>query len=214
MAPSLDNLHPVIVHLVEDEQSNRIASLRVLGTAGYTVRVYATGDEFLARLPTGAGCVVLDLRRPGVSGLDLQERLSASDNPLPIVFLTGHGDVPASVRAMKAGAVDFLVKPVDAPVLLDAVARAVARDAVRRFEHARRHDAQIRYGRLTPRERDVFAHLISGQLNKQIGYDLGITERTTKIHRHHVLAKMEADSVADLVRLANDLGVTPSGTVR
>src|SRR5262245_5752429 len=204
----------VVVHVIEDDESSRVASLRLLRNAGYTVRVYATGDEFLADPPTAGGCIVLDLRLPGASGLDLQERLTTFENPLPIVFLTGHGDVPITVRAMKAGAVDFLTKPVDAPVLLDAVARAIARDAESRLQRTRQHGARDRYNRLTPREREVFAHLISGQLNKQIGFDLGITERTTKIHRQHVLAKMEADSVADLVRIATDLGITPEGTIR
>jgi FixJ family two-component response regulator len=203
----------VVVHVIEDDESSRIASSRLLRTAGYVVRVYSTAAEFLAHLPSEAGCLVLDLRLPGPSGLDLQERLTTAENPLPIVFLTGHGDVPKSVRAMKAGAVDFLTKPVEAPVLLDAVARAVARDAEHRAVRTRRHEARTRYNRLTPREREVFAHLISGQLNKQIGFDLGITERTTKIHRHQVLAKMEADSVADLVRMASDLGIVPAGTV-
>jgi FixJ family two-component response regulator len=115
---------------------------------------------------------------------------------------------------MKAGAVDFLTKPVDAPVLLEAVARAIARDTENRAVRERQRDVRGRYNRLTAREREVFAHLISGQLNKQIGFDLGITERTTKIHRHQVLAKMEADSVADLVRMANDLGIRPSGSVK
>jgi FixJ family two-component response regulator len=114
---------------------------------------------------------------------------------------------------MKAGAIDFLTKPVDAPVLLEAVARAIARDAENRVIWARQEHIRARYNQLTPREREVFAHLISGQLNKQIGFDLGITERTTKIHRHQVLAKMEADSVADLVRMASDLGIFPAGSV-
>jgi len=205
---------PVVVHVIEDDESSRIASSRLLKNAGYVVRVYATGAEFLAQPPTEAGCLVLDLRLPGPSGLDLQQRLTTAENPLPIVFLTGHGDVPKTVRAMKAGAVDFLTKPVDAPVLLDAVARAVARDAENRVVRARQHDARARYSRLTPRERDVFAHLISGQLNKQIGYDLGISERTTKIHRHQVLEKMQADSIADLVRIAADLGIAAVGKVR
>jgi FixJ family two-component response regulator len=214
VAESLLDPGTAVVHLVEDDESNRTASARVLRSAGHDIRTYATADAFLSQLPVGAGCVVLDLRLPGASGLEVQERLAASDNPLPIVFLSGHGDIPASVRAMKAGAIDFLVKPVDAPVLLESVARALARDSVRRLERTRSHEAQIRYARLTPRERDVFAHLISGQLNKQIGFDLGITERTTKIHRHQVLSKMEANSVADLVRLAGELGVAPSGTVK
>jgi FixJ family two-component response regulator len=205
---------PVVVHVIEDDESSRIASSRLLKHAGYVVRVYSTGAEFLAQPPTEAGCLVLDLRLPGPSGLDLQQRLTTAENPLPIVFLTGHGDVPKTVRAMKAGAVDFLTKPVEAPVLLDAVARAIARDAENRLVRARQHEARARYSRLTPRERDVFAHLISGQLNKQIGYDLGISERTTKIHRHQVLEKMQADSIADLVRTAADLGIAAVGKVR
>jgi FixJ family two-component response regulator len=140
--------------------------------------------------------------------------LLAAENPLPIAFLTGHGDVQKSVQAMKAGAVDFLTKPVDAPVLLDAVSRAILRDAETRRVRARQQAIRDRYSRLTPREREVFAHLISGQLNKQVGFDLGISERTIKIHRHQVLDKMEADSIADLVRMAADLGVTPAGKVR
>jgi FixJ family two-component response regulator len=205
---------PVVVHVIEDDESSRIASSRLLKTAGYVVRVYSTGAEFLDQPPTEAGCIVLDLRLPGPSGLDLQQRLTVAENPLPIVFLTGHGDVPKGVRAMKAGAVDFLTKPVDAPVLLDAVARAIARDAENRVVRARQHEVRTRYSRLTPREREVFAHLISGQLNKQIGYDLGISERTTKIHRHQVLEKMQADSIADLVRIAADLGIAAVGKVR
>ena len=205
---------PVVVHVVEDDESSRIASSRVLKSAGYVVRVYATGDDFLAQLPTEAGCIVLDLRLPGPSGLDLQQRLATAENPLPIVFLSGHGDIPKTVRAMKAGAVDFLTKPVDAPVLIDAVARAIARDSEHRVVRARQEEARTRYDRLTPREREVFAHLISGQLNKQVGFDLGISERTTKIHRRQVLEKMEADSIADLVRMASDLGIAAVGKVR
>jgi len=204
----------VIVYVIEDDESSRIASSRLLRNAGYAVRAYSTAAEFLANLPREAGCLVLDLHLPGPSGLDLQEQLTASENPLPIVFLTGHGDVPKSVRAMKAGAVDFLTKPVDAPVLLDAVARAIGRDMENRVVRERQREMRGRYNRLTPREREVFAHLISGQLNKQVGYDLGISERTTKIHRRQVLEKMEADSIADLVRMAADLGIDPTGKVR
>src|SRR5262245_31256657 len=203
----------VVVHVIEDDESSRVASSRLLRNAGYVVRMYSGGAEFLADLPTGAGCLVLDLRLPGASGLDLQDHLTTAENPLPIVFLTGHGDVPKSVRAMKAGAVDFLTKPVQAEVLLDAVARALARDAENRAVRARQQATRARFDRLTPREREVFTHLISGQLNKQIGFDLGITERTIKIHRHQVLAKMEANSIADLVRMADDLGVVPTGAV-
>src|SRR5262245_47332433 len=194
-----------VVHVVEDDELSRVASAHLLTNAGYTVRVYPTGADFLDNLPTEPGCLVLDLRLPGPSGLDLQERLATADNPLPIVFLTGHGDVPRSVLAMKAGAVDFLTKPVEAQVLLDAVARAVARDADARAVRARQGEARSYYNQLTPREREVFAHLISGQLNKQVGYDLGISEGTIKIHRRQVFEKMHAESVADLVRMAADL---------
>jgi FixJ family two-component response regulator len=203
-----------VVHVIEDDESSRVASSRLLRNAGYAVRVYSTGAEFLAHPPMDAGCLVLDLRLPGPNGLKLQERLTTAENPLPIVFLTGYGDVPKSVRAMKAGAVDFLTKPVEPEVFLDAVARAIARDAESRVVRARQQEARGRYNRLTPREREVFAHLISGQLNKQVGYDLGISERTTKIHRRQVLEKMQADSIADLVRMAADLGIVPAGKVR
>jgi len=178
------------------------------------VRTYTRAAEFLASATSEPGCLVLDLRMPGASGLELQERLGTTANPLPIVFLTGFGDVPKSVRAMKAGAVDFLTKPVEAPVLLDAVTRAIAQDAENRIVRARQQELCGRYNRLTRREREVFAHLISGQLNKQVGYDLGISERTTKIHRRQVLEKMEADSIPDLVRMAADLGIAPTGSVR
>ena len=198
-----------VVHVVEDDESSRTASVRLLKSVGYTVRAYSSAAEYLAEPANEPGCIVLDLRLPGASGFELQERVVTSENPLPIVFLTAHGDVAKTVRAMKAGAVDFLTKPVEAQALLDAVAGALARDAENRRVRTRQHDARARFERLTPREREVFSHLISGQLNKQIGFDLGITERTIKIHRHQVLTKMEADSIADLVRLASDLGVAP-----
>jgi FixJ family two-component response regulator len=202
-----------VVHVVEDDESSRRASRRVLEHAGYQVRAYATAAEYLAAAPAGPGCLVLDLRLPGQSGLELQEQILAGDDPLPIVFLTGHGDIPATVRAMQHGAVDFLTKPVDAETLLDAVRRALARDLELRPVRERRRDARARYAHLTGREREVFAHLISGQLNKQIGFDLGIAERTVKVHRHQVLEKMGADSIADLVRIAADLQVAAEGKV-
>jgi FixJ family two-component response regulator len=201
---------PIVVHLIEDDESSRIASSRLLRSVGYTVRAYSTPAEFLTQPPSEPGCLVLDLRLPGQSGLQLQERLMTTENPLPIVFVTGHGDVRKSVRAMKAGAIDFLTKPVDPETLLNAVARAVARDAQNRLERTRRNERRARYNLLTPREREVFAHLISGQLNKQVGFDLGITEQTIKIHRHSILEKMQANSIADLVRIADDLEIAPA----
>ena len=203
-----------VVHVIEDDEGSRSASARLLSAAGHAVRVYGSASEFLDHLPSESGCLVLDLHLPGPSGLDLQEKLATAENPLPIVFLTGHGEVPASVRAMKGGAVDFLTKPVEAPVLLEAVNRALELDAENRAIRERRRATLARYERLTLREREVMAHLISGQLNKQVGFDLGISERTTKIHRRRVLEKMEADSIADLVRAAADLGIAPSGKVR
>jgi FixJ family two-component response regulator len=210
-APGSVDPAAVVVHLIEDDESSRVASSRLLRRAGHVVREYSSAAEFLACPPLEAGCLVLDLRLPGQSGLDLQEQLATSQNPLPIVFLTGHADIPKSVRAMKAGAIDFLTKPVEARVLLDAVSRAIERDAQDRVVRARRQVARDRYDRLTPREREVFARLIGGRLNKQMGYDLGISEQTTKIHRRHVLEKMKADSIAALVRMAADLGIAPVG---
>jgi len=204
-----------VVHLVEDDASTRDATARFLRASGYTVNAYTNAEEFLsASLPDALGCIVLDLRLPGANGLELQKTLAEREHSLPIVFLTGHGDVADSVRAMKSGAVDFLTKTVDGSDLLEAIRQALARGEEQREARLRRRASRERYDRLTPREREVFAHLISGQLNKQVGFDLGISERTIKIHRHQVLEKMEADSIADLVRMAADLGITPVGKVR
>lgn len=204
-----------LVHLVDDDESIRLATTRFLRAAGFQVRAYASAEEFLAAPASHEnGCLILDLSLPGISGLDLQRLLPAWAEGLPIIFLTGRGAVTDAVTAMKAGAVDFLTKSVDGAELLEAISAAFARCADWRVERERRQAAADRYSRLTRREREVFAHLISGQLNKQVGYDLGISERTVKIHRHQVLAKMGADSVADLVRLAGDVGVQPAGAVR
>ena len=204
-----------IVHVVEDDAADREATARFLQSAGYSVRTYATATEFLgaspARMP---GCVVLDLQLPEGSGLDVQQTLADADEPLPVVFLTGRCGVAESVRAMKVGAVDFLTKTCDGRALIDAVTRALMRDAADRDRRQRRRELRDRYALLSGRERQVFAHLISGQLNKQIGHDLGIAEQTTKIHRHRVLTKMGADSIAALVRMAEELGIGPVGSVR
>jgi FixJ family two-component response regulator len=204
-----------IVHVVEDDERARIATARFLQTAGYVVRTYGTAKEFLSALPfRSCGCVVLDMQLPGASGLDVQRALAEADEPLPVVFLSGRSEVPDSVQAMKSGAIDFLTKTADGNVLLEAVSRALDRSIEERDRRARQRDLQARYDRLSPREREVFAHLISGQLNKQVGFDLGISEQTTKIHRQRVLEKMQADSIAQLVRMAVDLGVAPLGNVR
>jgi FixJ family two-component response regulator len=204
-----------LVHLVEDDEQARIATARFLRASGYQVRTYASAEEFLAAPPhTGEACLLLDVKLPGESGLDLQRHRPEWAEALPVVFLTGQSDIPLAVEAMKGGAVDFLTKTVDGSELIAAITRALGRCARDRIDRERRRAAQASYARLTPREQDVFAHLISGQLNKQIGFDLGISERTVKIHRHQVLAKMAANSVADLVRFAADLGVAPKGTVR
>jgi FixJ family two-component response regulator len=204
-----------IVHVVEDDEPARTATARLLQTAGYVVRTYGTAKEFLSALPSrGCGCVVLDMQLPGASGLDVQKALAEADEPLPVVFLSGRSEVPDSVQAMKSGAIDFLTKTTDGTVLLEAVSRALGHSFEERARRARQRELQARYDQLSQREREVFAHLISGQLNKQVGFDLGISEQTTKIHRHRVLQKMQADSIAQLVRMAADLGVAPLGNVR
>ena len=144
----------------------------------------------------------------------MQRTLAQLEDPLPVIFLSGQGDVPDSVEAMKGGAVDFLTKTADGAQLLDAVSRALDRDAADRRRRGRLRELHARHATLSPREREVLAHLISGQLNKQVGFDLGISEQTTKIHRHRVLEKMRAESIADLVRMASDLGIAPVGSVR
>jgi FixJ family two-component response regulator len=198
------------VHVVEDDDDARVAMGRVLKLAGYTVRSYTSANDFLAQLAKAdAGCLILDVHMPGTSGLELQSLLSRSADVLPIVFVSGRGDIPMTVRAMKNGAVDFLTKPVPKAVLLAAVSQAMARWAEERAARDRTRAIQARYDRLTPREREVFAHLIGGQLNKQVAYDLGTAERTIKAHRHSILQKLEADSIADLVTLASELGIEP-----
>ena len=171
-------------------------------------RTYASAFDFLNAIdPQRPGCIVLDLQLPDQSGLELQEVLAARGVPLPIVFVTGHGVIPDSVRAIQRGAVDFLTKPVDGAILLAAIGRALARDAAARTARARHQTLRSRYERLTAREREVFLHLITGQLNKQVAADLQITERTIKMHRANLFQKLEVDSMAELTRLAVDLGI-------
>ena len=200
-----------IVHVVDDDEAVRKATERLLGAAGFAVRTYGSAAAFLSAFEAGTpGCIVLDVRMPGSSGTELQTMMAARDDRIPIIFLTGHAEVPESVRAIQRGAIDYLLKPVDAPVLIDAVSRGLARDNVDRATRANRRMLQARYERLTPREREVFAHLIGGQINKQVAADLNITERTIKLHRARIFEKLEVDSVASLVRLAIDLEIAPA----
>jgi FixJ family two-component response regulator len=196
-----------VVHVVDDDDAVRTAVVRLLQAAGHEARGYASAGEFLlGRSDRNApGCAVLDVRLPGPSGLDLQEALARLEAPIPIVFLTGHGDIPMSVRAMKAGAVDFLTKPVRAEALLAAVRNALARDAEARSTRERLQAFRTRYETLTPREREVFTGVVAGKLNKQIAAELGTAERTVKAHRAQVMEKMQVGSVAELVHVADAL---------
>jgi FixJ family two-component response regulator len=199
------------VHVVDDDDATRKATARLLTAEGFSVRTYANGDELLADLqPAAPGCIILDVRMPGRSGLDIQTALAQREEQLPIIFATGHAEVPDTVRAIRRGAVDFLTKPIEPSVLLEAVARALAQNADDRAVRARRNELVARYERLTDREREVLAHLISGQLNKQVAADLNITERTIKLHRARILEKLEIDSMAALARFAVDVGIEPS----
>lgn len=193
-----------IVHVVDDDDDMRTALARLLRAEGYDVRMHASAGDFLLR-PADAGpaCVLLDLAMPGPSGLDLQQALQRDSASPPIVFITGRGDVASSVRAMKAGAIDFLTKPVEPPVLIGAVEAALARERSERSHRARVHDAKTRFGRLTQRERAVLDFVVAGRLNKQIAGDLGISERTVKMHRAKVMSKMEAQTLAELVQMAD-----------
>jgi FixJ family two-component response regulator len=203
----------VIVHVVDDDDDARKGTARLLAAAGFEARTYASASEFLTALePEAPGCLILDVRLPDQSGLDLQVALAKHAVPLPIIFMTGHGEIPDSVRAIQRGAVDFLTKPVDGRVLLAAVARALAQDTASRIVRERQRDLRRRYERLTPREREVFLHLIAGQLNKQVAADLQITERTIKLHRANILQKLEVSSMAELARLAADLGIEPDSS--
>lgn len=203
------------VHVVDDDAGMRKALGRVLEAAGYRVRSYASAGEFLlTERADGPACLLLDIRMPGPSGLDLQEALARQGEGLPVIFLTGHGDVPMTVRAFKAGAVDFLTKPVERKSLLAAIETALARDAARRAEQGELRALQARYEALSPREREVFALVVTGKLNKQIAGDIGAAERTVKAHRAKVMEKMQAGSVADLVRMSQRLGSPASASER
>jgi FixJ family two-component response regulator len=185
---------------------------RLITSVGFTVQVFASARAFLdAGRPDVPACLVLDVRLPGLSGLDLQRELADTDAELPIIFLTGHGDIPMSVQAMKAGAAEFLTKPFRQQQLLDAIRSAIERDRTIRAERRERVELQRRYASLTPRERDVLVRIVAGLLNKQIAGELGTSEATVKEQRGHLMTKMQASSVAELVRFASRLGITPTG---
>ena len=196
------------IAIVDDDPSVREGLSSLIRSAGLQIETFASAQEFLAR--PGAeppSCLVLDLQLPGLSGLDLQKRMAEVGLEIPIVFLTGHGNIPASVQAMKAGAVEFLTKPFDDKELLRAIQEAIERDRRTRQQHAEMRDLQDRYESLTAREQEVMQQVISGLLNKQIAAELNIAEYTVKIHRGRVMRKMHAESLADLVRMAEALGV-------
>jgi FixJ family two-component response regulator len=197
-----------IIAIVDDDPSVRRGLQRLIRSAGWKAETFASAQEFLARPGAEApSCLVLDLQLPGLSGLDLQKRMAQVGLEIPIVFLTGHGSIPASVQAMKAEAIEFLTKPVDEEHLLKAIQEAIERDRRSRQQHADMRELRDRYESLTAREQEVMQQVISGLLNKQIAGELQITEDTVKFHRGHIMRKMRADSLADLVRMAEKLGI-------
>jgi len=200
---------PGRIHVVDDDDSFRTSVERRLKLAGYEVATYMSAQRLLDRLPDESepGCILLDVRIPGLSGPELQARLNELGSTLPIVFLTGHADTPTTVRAIKAGAEDFLTKPVEPAQLLSAIERALARHAAVRDERRRIAEMRALMAALTPRERQVLDLVVRGRLNKQIAHELGTTERTIKAHRHQVMEKMKVQSLAELVSIAERLGL-------
>jgi FixJ family two-component response regulator len=193
---------PPTVYLVDDDERVLVALKRLLTSEGYFVACYSSGEEFLRNHDYNVpGCAIIDLSLPGIDGFGLQDTLSSELTGRPVIFLTGRGDIPQSVKAMKAGAIDFLAKPVDASILLAAVEQALRRDSQTRQDRERRAGVEQRLSSLTPREREVLARVVAGRLNKQIAAELGIVEKTIKVHRGRMMGKMGVRTVADLVRL-------------
>jgi FixJ family two-component response regulator len=198
------------VFVIDDDPSVRKSLARLLKSLGFDAETFASAELFLARKHyDGVGCIVLDVRMPGLSGMDLQDELSRADYSMPIIFITGHGNIPMSVQAMKRGAVDFLPKPFDDEELVQAVKKAIEKDRIAKAERAEVHDILRRIEQLTPREHDVLHCVVAGMLNKQIALTLGIAEKTVKVHRGRVMEKLGVDSVAELVRLAEKGGIEP-----
>ena len=199
-----------IIHVVDDDASFLTAISRLLRANGFSVRTYSSAHKFLAQRDTDTpGCVLADLQMPQMSGLDLQSALAQSPNPLPILFLTGHADVPSTVRAMRDGAEDFLEKRAPKEKLLDAVKRALTRDSRERAARERQRELRSLFDTLTERELQVLSHVVRGQLNKQIAGDLGLHERTVKLHRTAITTKLKVQSVAELTRLTQEAGIFP-----
>jgi len=205
------NENEAIVFVVDDDAATRASLENLIRSVGLSVHAFESGQEFLrVKRAERPGCLVLDVRLKGLSGLDLQKRMATAGVEIPIIFISGHGDIPMTVQAMKAGAVEFLTKPFRDQELLDAIYQALERDRNAREQRARVGELQSRYESLTPREREVMARVAAGLLNKQIAGELGTSEATVKIHRHQVMEKMAADSLADLVRIADRLGIAVS----
>ena len=195
-----------MIFIVDDDESFRKSLSRLLVSAGHQIETFSSAIEFFNRDPYyGPACLLLDIRMPGLSGLELQQELAKSNRTLSIVFITGHGSIPLSVQAMKAGAVDFIEKPFEEQTLLDAINLAIKKDKLAKQELAALKEIQERAESLTPQERKVFAMVVTGMLNKQIAFEIGISERTVKAHRARVMQKMQAESLADLVRMAEQV---------
>ena len=201
-----------IVHVVDDDGPFLLAMSRLLRASGFAVKTYVSASDFLAERDEDApGCVVVDLQMPEIGGLDLQAALARAPHPLPLLFLTGHADTASTVQAMRGGAEDFLEKTADRSVLLEAVRRALARDEQAREEWLQRRALRLLFDAISPREREVLGHVLRGRLNKQIAGDLGIHERTVKVHRKSIMTKLNVRSVAALARLSQEAGVAMPG---